>query len=96
MGDGGSTSGVAMIALAAWAVGLGAAGAVVALGGWFKNTVCVTRGDEAFVSQHVGDCAAQLRESLANLDALMAQAAHCMHARRRSIRIAAGLGGDGA
>ena len=27
------------------------------------------------VSQHVGDCAAQLRESLANLDALMAQAA---------------------
>ncbi|MDD5297515.1 MAG: carbamoyltransferase HypF [Rhodocyclaceae bacterium] len=29
--------------------------AVLALGGWFKNTVCVTRGDEAFVSQHVGD-----------------------------------------
>ena len=28
---------------------------VVALGGHFKNTVCVTRGDEAFVSQHVGD-----------------------------------------
>jgi len=28
---------------------------VVALGGYFKNTVCVTRGDEAFVSQHVGD-----------------------------------------
>jgi chorismate lyase/3-hydroxybenzoate synthase len=27
------------------------------------------------VSQHLGDCAAQLRESLANLDALMAQAA---------------------
>lgn len=29
--------------------------AVLAVGGWFKNTVCVTRGDEAFVSQHVGD-----------------------------------------
>ncbi len=28
---------------------------VLAVGGWFKNTVCVSRGDEAFVSQHVGD-----------------------------------------
>jgi hydrogenase maturation protein HypF len=28
---------------------------VLAVGGWFKNTVCVMRGDEAFVSQHVGD-----------------------------------------
>ncbi|MBS3934650.1 MAG: carbamoyltransferase HypF, partial [Sulfuritalea sp.] len=28
---------------------------VLAVGGWFKNTVCVTRGNEAFVSQHVGD-----------------------------------------
>ena len=28
---------------------------VLALGGYFKNTVCVTRGEEAFVSQHVGD-----------------------------------------
>lgn len=27
----------------------------LAVGGWFKNTVCVTRADEAFVSQHVGD-----------------------------------------
>ena len=27
----------------------------VALGGHFKNTVCVTRGAEAFVTQHVGD-----------------------------------------
>jgi hydrogenase maturation protein HypF len=28
---------------------------LLAMGGWFKNTICVTRGAEAFVSQHVGD-----------------------------------------
>jgi hydrogenase maturation protein HypF len=28
---------------------------VIAFGGWFKNTVCVLRDDEAFVSQHIGD-----------------------------------------
>ncbi|MEO8410333.1 MAG: carbamoyltransferase HypF, partial [Propionivibrio sp.] len=29
--------------------------AVLAVGGSAKNTVCVTRGDEAFISQHVGE-----------------------------------------
>lgn len=28
---------------------------VLAVGGWFKSTLCITRGDEAFVSQHIGD-----------------------------------------
>ncbi len=29
--------------------------AVLACGGWYKNTVCLTRDDQAFVSQHIGD-----------------------------------------
>lgn len=38
------------------AIKLAAPGAsVLACGAFLKNTVCVTRGDEAFVSQHIGD-----------------------------------------
>ena len=28
---------------------------ILACGAWMKNTVCLTRGSEAFVSQHIGD-----------------------------------------
>jgi hydrogenase maturation protein HypF len=33
----------------------GAGAPVLAFGGLLKNTLCMTRGDEAFLSQHVGD-----------------------------------------
>ncbi|MBS4019768.1 MAG: carbamoyltransferase HypF [Dechloromonas sp.] len=44
---------------------------VLALGGYFKNTVCLTRGDEAFVSQHVGDL-----DNAATCEALIEAVAH--------------------
>jgi hydrogenase maturation protein HypF len=73
---------------------------VLALGGWFKNTVCVTRGDEAFVSQHVGDldnaptCSA-LDEAVAHLLHILqvtpAVIAHDRHPDFYSTRLAARL-----
>ncbi len=75
---------------------------VLALGGHFKNTVCVTRGDEAFVSQHVGDldnaptCRA-LDETVAHLlDILQVEpaiVAHDLHPDFYSTRLAARLAG---
>ena len=73
---------------------------VVAVGGYFKNTVCVTRGDEAFVSQHIGDldnaptCVA-LEEAVAHLVAILdvepAAVAHDLHPDFHSTRHAAKL-----
>ena len=84
------------------AIRLATAGpAVVALGGHFKNTVCVTRGDEAFVSQHIGDldnaptCRA-LDAAVAHLTAILDVrpeiVAHDLHPDFYSTRFAARLG----
>jgi hydrogenase maturation protein HypF len=73
---------------------------VLAVGGHFKSTVCVTRGDEAFVSQHVGDldnaptCRA-LDETVAHLLHILqvepAVVAHDLHPDFYSTRLAARL-----
>jgi len=73
---------------------------VLALGGYFKNTVCVTRGDEAFVSQHIGDldnvptCKA-LEQTLAHLidilDVEPVAVAHDLHPDFHSTRHAIAL-----
>ena len=73
---------------------------VLAVGGYFKNTVCVTRGDEAFVSQHVGDldnaptCTAFERaidHLVGILDVQPALVAHDLHPDFHSTRHAAAL-----
>jgi hydrogenase maturation protein HypF len=73
---------------------------VLALGGYFKNTICVTRGTEAFVSQHVGDLdnaptCAMLIETvehlLSILDVEPAIVAHDLHPDFFSTRHAAAL-----
>ncbi len=73
---------------------------VLAFGGWYKNTVCCTRGAEAFVSQHIGDldnaatCAFQ-DESVAHLLRLLevrpALIAHDLHPDLHSTRAAVAL-----
>lgn len=71
---------------------------VLAVGGWFKNTICVTRGDEAFVSQHIGDldnaaACGFFEESVAHLlhilDATPEVVAHDLHPDFHSTRFAA-------
>ena len=69
----------------------------LAVGGWFKNTVCVTRGSEAFVSQHIGDLdnaatCGFLEETVAHLlDVLQVRperVAHDLHPDFQSTRFA--------
>lgn len=71
---------------------------VLAVGGWFKNTVCVTRGNEAFVSQHIGDldnaaACGFFEESVAHLlhilDVEPTLVAHDLHPDFHSTRFAA-------
>ncbi|MCA2981905.1 MAG: carbamoyltransferase HypF [Myxococcaceae bacterium] len=74
---------------------------VLALGGHLKVTVCLTRGDEAFGSQHVGDLDdaatfAFLRETIAHLERTLevtpALVAHDLHPDFLSTRLAQSLG----
>ncbi len=76
---------------------------VLATGGHFKNTVCVTRGDEAFVSEHVGDldnaptCVA-LEQTVLHLLSILevrpAAVAHDLHPDYHSSRLAARLAAE--
>ncbi len=58
---------------------------VLACGAWLKNTVCVTRGDEAFLSPHIGDldnaasCEALDEAALHLLGILQVEPAACAH-----------------
>lgn len=74
---------------------------LLAVGGHLKNTICVTRGDEAFLSTHIGDMenAATLaffEETVARmrhvLDVSPVAVAHDLHPDFLSTRYAEGLG----
>ena len=77
--------------------------AVLAVGGWFKNTICVTRGDEAFVSQHIGDLdnaatCGFFEETIAHLlhilDVEPEIVAHDLHPDFHSTRFAVGFAAE--
>ncbi|AWI73930.1 carbamoyltransferase HypF [Parazoarcus communis] len=73
---------------------------VLAFGAWLKNAVCLTRGDEAFLSEHIGDldnpgvCVAmdQAAEHLQRILAIQPEAvAHDLHPDFHSTRAALAL-----
>jgi len=75
----------------------GSGPSVLATGAWLKNTICITRGDEAFLSPHVGDldnaatCAAlvEMADHLcAVLDVRPQAVAHDLHPDFFSTRFA--------
>ncbi len=87
-------------------IALPAAGpSVLAVGGYLKNTACLTRGAEAFLSQHIGDldnatsCVA-LEYAVAHLQAVLEMqpqaVAHDLHpdffSTQLALRVAAQLG----
>jgi len=74
---------------------------VLAVGGHLKNTITLTRGRDAFVSQHVGDLATAgtvrfFEDTIAHLTRLVGVSpvavAHDLHADFASTRFADGLG----
>ncbi|MBL8307375.1 MAG: carbamoyltransferase HypF, partial [Rubrivivax sp.] len=76
---------------------------VLATGAWLKNTVCLTRGAEAFLSPHIGDldnaatCQA-LEEAVAHLQRILdvqpAAVAHDLHPDFFSTRFAAAFAAE--
>ncbi|MCO5097237.1 MAG: Sua5/YciO/YrdC/YwlC family protein [Rhodocyclaceae bacterium] len=76
---------------------------VLATGGFLKNTLCLTRGDEAFLSQHIGDldnaptCRALEETALRMMDLLDIEperVAHDLHPDFHSTRFAADFARD--
>jgi len=76
---------------------------VLATGAWLKNTICITRGDEAFLSPHVGDlanaatCGALLEMAdhlCAVLDVRPRAVAHDLHPDFFSTRFALGFAAE--
>jgi hydrogenase maturation protein HypF len=76
---------------------------ILAVGGWFKSTICVTRSNEAFVSQHIGDldnaaACGFFEESVAHLlhilDVRPEIVAHDLHPDFHSTRFAAAFAAE--
>ncbi|WP_020647942.1 carbamoyltransferase HypF [Solimonas variicoloris] len=56
---------------------------VLACGGWLKNAICVTRGNEAFLSPHIGDL--DTRAACAALDEMVTRLTGFLGVRPRAV-----------